>query len=230
MDFECAKCHQTISIPDKKVPKGKSFNIACPHCKQKNKFQTDAEGKPITETNGDAASKEDMESQQFYFEEVGGDDYDMDDKPFDFLEEGAETAILCEPNTDVRDKIREALANMGYHITEPKEPREALKQMRFHDFDMVVINERFGSRDPDMNHVLKYIDGLRMDTRRNMYVALLTERFRTQDNMIAFNKSVNIVINLNDVNIVEKILRKGISEITAFYRVFKETLLKLGRV
>jgi hypothetical protein len=62
-----------------------------------------------------------------------------------------------------------------------------------------------------------------------MFVALVTERFRSMDNMAAFNKSVNLVINTKNIDDVETILKRGVSENTAFYRVFKETLKKMGK-
>jgi hypothetical protein len=50
------------------------------------------------------------------------------------------------------------------------------------------------------------------------------------DNMAAFNKSVNLIINLKNINEIEKILRRGLADNKAFYRVFKESLIKTGRV
>ena len=110
-----------------------------------------------------------------------------------------------------------------------EEKEDILKQMRFHVFDMVVINELYDTSNPDLNNVLKYLDQLPMDTRRNMFVALVTDRFRTNDNMAAFNKSVNLVINPKNIDDCEKILKRAIADNTAFYRVYKETLMKFGR-
>ena len=102
--------------------------------------------------------------------------------------------------------------------------------MRFHVFDMVVLNERFGTQNPDMNSVLKYLDRLNMSTRRNIFVTLITDRYRTMDNMSAFNKSVNLIVNLKNIDEIEKILRRGIADHEAFYRVYKRALIKTGRV
>jgi protein involved in sex pheromone biosynthesis len=68
-----------------------------------------------------------------------------------------------------------------------------------------------------------------MVTRRNILVALVTDRFRTNDNMAAFNKSVNIVINLKNIDNCEKIIKRAVADNTAFYRIYKETLIKFGR-
>jgi CheY-like chemotaxis protein len=145
------------------------------------------------------------------------------------VEEGVETALICEPNAEIREKIRTALENLGYHTMEAHTPKDVLKQMRFHVFDMIVLNERFGTRNPDMNNILKYLDRLNISVRRNVFVALVTDRFRTMDYMAAFNKSVNLMVNLNNINDIEKILKRGVADNEFFYRILRESLIKAGR-
>ncbi|UCD32992.1 MAG: hypothetical protein JSV38_03705, partial [Desulfobacterales bacterium] len=66
--------------------------------------------------------------------------------------------------------------------------------------------------------------------RRNIFVVLLTDRFRTMDYMAAFNKSVNLIINLKNINDIEKILKRGVADNASFYRVLRESLIKTGRI
>ena len=68
--------------------------------------------------------------------------YDSSDRPFDFLEEGVETALICEGDPVYRVKLQAALESFDYRVTTPQNSREALKQMRFHVFDMIVVNEK----------------------------------------------------------------------------------------
>lgn len=237
MDVVCDKCSTKIKIPDQKIqkiPKGQVFNIACPKCKNKIAVKNEpnagakgpaksAPGKPAPAKSAPAKPAPSPKPQQ-------GQGTDEDDassgNPFEFLEEGAKTAMICEMDSGIRGKIRVALKEANYHLSEPDSHREALKQMRFHDFGLLVINETFGTRDPDMNHVLKHLEQLPMITRREMFIAMLTGRFRTMDRMMAFNKSVNIVINLKDIDDVGQIIERGIKDNDLFYRVFKESLKK----
>ena len=69
-----------------------------------------------------------------------------------------------------------------------------------------------------------------MSIRRNMFVALISDRYRTMDNMMAFNKSVNLIINSKNIEDVGKILSRGITDTELFYRVYKETLKATGRI
>ena len=68
-----------------------------------------------------------------------------------------------------------------------------------------------------------------MATRRRTFVALVSEKYRTMDNMAAFNRSVNIVINLKSIGDAGKIVKQGVADNRAFYHVFQETLQKMGK-
>ena len=56
-----------------------------------------------------------------------------------------------------------------------------------------------------------------------MFVTLISDRFRTLDYMMAFNKSVNLIVNKKNSTDMDKILSKGISDYEMFYRIFQET-------
>ena len=135
----------------------------------------------------------------------------------------------ANPIRRIREKISDDLKELGYQITTPATAKDALKAMRFHVFDVVVLNERFDAEDPEANDVLHYLENMAMATRRRFFVALIGDSFRTMDNMAAFNRSVNIVINLKSIDEVGKIIKQGVADNKAFYHVFQETLQKMGK-
>jgi ActR/RegA family two-component response regulator/DNA-directed RNA polymerase subunit RPC12/RpoP len=230
MNISCKNCQSKFKIPDEKVPKGRSFSLTCPQCSSKVIVDRRVSSQSEPNSTSHSNDKPNIEKKKTLIEEVDANTYDASDKPFDFVEEGVETALLCESDAANKTKIKSALHNMNYHITTPELPKDALKQMRFHIFDIVVLNERFGDQDPAMNSVLKYMDRLSMSIRRNIFVTLITDRFRTMDNMAAFNKSVNLIVNPKNIDEIEKILRRGLADYEAFYRVYKRALIKTGRV
>jgi hypothetical protein len=63
-----------------------------------------------------------------------------------------------------------------------------------------------------------------------MFVTLISSRFRTMDNMMALNKSVNLIVNIKNIEDIGKILSRGITDNEYFYRIFKQTLKEVGRV
>jgi CheY-like chemotaxis protein len=163
------------------------------------------------------------------FDEIASDSYDASEKPFDFVEEEGETVLVCTSDSSMLSKIQPILESMEYHMTTVEDARDALKKMRFHLYDLILVDENFDTSDPDSNSILIYLERLTMDVRRNMFVALITSRFRTMDNMMAFNKSVNIVINTSNLNNIDKVLKKSIAENNLFYKIFRETLKAIGR-
>ena len=215
MDIACEKCQAKFKIADDKIPQGKAFAVACPKCKNKITVDPASAGVP---------KKDDTLAHQ-----VASEAYDASERPFDFIEDGAKTALICESDPAFRNRIREVVQGMDYHTTEPKNARDALKQMRFHEFDMVVLDEMFDTTDPDQNNLLRYLSRLEMSSRRNMFVALITERFRTGDNMTAFNKSVNTVINIQHMENLDKVLSQGVKDYESFFKVYKDAQIKTGR-
>jgi len=68
-----------------------------------------------------------------------------------------------------------------------------------------------------------------METRRKIFFALIGANFKSLNNMQAFQNSANVVINQKDIAKLSDILKKSISENEIFYKVYKETLLAMGK-
>lgn len=214
MNIICENCQSKFKIPDAKIPAGRKASVACPKCKGKISLS----GKM-----GAAGTKVN------FVDANSNTSYDASEKPFDFIEEEGLTALVCESNPLVQSTIAEALELMEYQITKAENTRDALKRMRYHNYDLFVVNENFDTDNPESNGILLYLERLNMLVRRNMFIALVSDRFRTMDNMMALNKSVNLIINIKNIEDIGKILSRGITDNEFFYRVFKGTLKEVGR-
>ena len=215
MNIICNNCQSKFKIPDDKIPGGGRATVACPKCKGKISL---------------GAQKGKAASRVSSVNESSSNGYDAAEKPFDFIEEEGLTALVCESNPLVRRTICEALELLEYQITEAESTRDALKRMRYHNYDLFVVNENFDTENPESNGILLYLERLSMVVRRNMFVALISSRFRTMDNMMALNKSANLIINIKNIEDIGKILSRGITDNEYFYRIFKATLKEAGRV
>ena len=214
MDITCNNCSGKFRIPDEKIPRGRTSAVPCPKCKTRIPLN------PVDKSDGSMAAEE---------ESGASHDYDLADKPFDFIEEEGLTALLCEQNPLARQTIESALNLMDYQITVAESARDALKRMRYHAYDLIVVNESFDTNNPDANGVLIYLERLGMSVRRNIFVAMISNRYRTMDNMMAFRDSVNLVVNIKNIEDVGKILSRGITDNQLFYNVYRETLKETGR-
>ena len=194
MDITCNSCSAKFRIPDEKIPRGRVSAIPCPKCKSRIPLD------PTKKSAGSVVAELASDQSQ---------DFDFAEKPFDFMEEDGLTALLCEQNPQARQTIEGALNLMDYQITVAESARDALKRMRYHTYDLIVVNESFDTDNPRANGVVIYLERLSMATRRNMFVAMVSDRFRTMDNMMALNKSANLIINSKNIDDIGKILSRG---------------------
>lgn len=225
MEITCSNCRKKIHLPEDKIPEGKSFAFRCPACRTRITVDPPPDAGGRQEKPAVQEASADLRNDF----PVSGEDYDASEKPFDFLEEEGKTAMVLENDPERAGHIRSTLGRMDYHVTEPASVRDALRQMKYHQFDLIVLDETFDNSSPDANGVLIYLQRMTMDIRRNLFAALLTERFETMDNMAAFLKSVNVVIHKKDLGSLDRILARAINENELFYAVFKESLRKMGR-
>ena len=172
---------------------------------------------------------EDMDEDKTLLSEIIAGTYDAADRPFDFLEENVVTALVCEQDQASREKIISALTSMEYQITTPVMLKEALKNMLFHVYNVVLIDEHYETASSEANEILTYLCSLPMSIRRQIFVVLISDHFRTMDNMAAFNQSVNLIINKKNLDDIGMILNRAVKDNDNFYFVFKETMKNRGR-
>ncbi|MGD2270084.1 MAG: zinc-ribbon domain-containing protein [Desulfobacterales bacterium] len=212
MEIICDKCDSRFRVPDKKIPTNKIVTLPCPKCRNKISVGPVKKKDPAIEAG------------------FVTDAYDASEKPFDFVEEEGKTALICETNAAALKTIVNALNLMEYHITVSESGRDALKKMRYHLYDLIIVNEMFNCDGPDSNMVLLYLERLNMSVRRNIFVAMISRGFRTMDQMMAFRYSVNIIINEKNIDDFGKIARRGLTEYELFYRVYNDSLKSTGRL
>ena len=158
----------------------------------------------------------------------GGIDYSG--RPFGYLNPDSETAMICQQDAAIRDNISKALKELKLDVVEPSTFKEALRYMRFHIFNVIVIDENFDTDTWEVNYVLNYIENLIMPVRRQTFIVLISETYPTMDNMRAYNKSVNLIINKKEIAEATIILKKEIAENIDFYYLFKENIRKFGKI
>jgi predicted Zn finger-like uncharacterized protein len=220
MNIICKNCKGKFRIADEKIPAGKTASFPCPKCKETIYVSGETEEKNI---KGPVD-----EGLDFY--ETDEYDYKSDEKTFDFVEEEGDTALICEEDPAIKKKISDVLNLMEYHFTEAENSRDALTRLRYHSYDLVITNERFDTSNPDANTVLTFLERRSMADRRNTCLILISSRFRTMDNMMALQKSVNYIINIKDINNIDKIIGRVVADNEFFFRAYNETLKSAGKI
>jgi predicted Zn finger-like uncharacterized protein len=237
MEVICENCNTKLNIPDEKIPKDQVVKIACPKCKNKFILKSNDQKAPAPATGQNLFSEtgrfrlksmEAKAAQKEGEESYGYEDY-ADDEALVFFEEGTKLALLMAKNDEESRKIIPALEQLGYKVITTSNTRDAIGKARFHHFDMVILMDGFDNQPLEHSAMVNYLNRLSMSIRRRIFVALISEHFKTMDDMMAFAISANVVINSKDVEKIFPILKKAISENEKFYKVFLDSLAETGK-
>ncbi|MCX5848613.1 MAG: hypothetical protein NTW65_04110 [Deltaproteobacteria bacterium] len=158
------------------------------------------------------------------------EEIDYSGRPFDYRDTDSDTSMICEHDPVIRQKIRETLESLNFNVIEPDTLKEALKYTNFHTFNVIVVNENYDTKKDGVNYVLKYLERLPMFVRRKIFAVLISSTFATMDYMHSLNKSVNLIINKDEISEMGLILKKEMEENDYFYHVFNEFQRKLGKI
>ena len=138
-------------------------------------------------------------------------------------------ALICVDDDDRRGAVRKALEQLGYAPETPTDAEEATDRLRKVAYQVVVVDQAYSGGTALDNVILKALNTMPMPVRRYMFVALLAPDVKTLDNASAFARSVNAVVNTDDVAQLGPLLRRAVADNDAFYRVFREVLQAAGK-
>ena len=225
MQVTCNACQRSMNIPDEKLPKDQAFSITCPGCKTKIKVdqhlkpkESEPASPPVLEEKEETVDTASMVVSQEEFE---------DDEDLVIYDENDQLALILDDNN--KDVWTKALEEKEFKIQYARSPEHAVHKMKFTHFHFVALNENFGNVALDENPFYQTLIEMPMVTRRNIFFALVGTNFKSLNNMQAFQKSTNVVINEKDLDKLGDILKKSISENEIFYKVYKETLHAMGK-
>ena len=234
MEITCSQCNTKLNVSDDKIPKDQAVKINCPKCK--NRITLDLRKTPEEDLSLDASltdsghlelkpveQKQEKSSEDYSYEDYSGD------QALDFFDEGGKIALVIVKGDDKRQKVGSALEVLGFRCIYADSTRDALGKLRFHLFKLVFIADNFDSQDILYSPIMNYLNRLPMSSRRKIFIALIGDRFKTMDEMMAFALSANAVISTKDIDKLGSILKKGISENEKFYKVLMDTLAEFGK-
>lgn len=208
MDITCDSCGKTLKIPDEKLPPDQTVNISCPNCKSKIRIDTRKPDK---------------------VDESGFGEYEEDTSPLDLFEEGTKLALILVGDDGQVKEINSVLEELPYKPILCASTQEAMGKLRLHHFDLIILSDGFDGQDLENNPIIHYLNHISMSIRRKTVLALLSDKFKTMDNMMAFGKSANLVINPSDISNLPLVLTKAISDNEKFYKVFMDALKEVGK-
>ncbi len=225
MDVKCNSCGAKIKVPKEKLPSNQTVVITCPKCREKIKINT----KETARNDVAEGKQEPKQEEKKVQEEPQPVSLEEDTTPLEVFEEGAKLALLLAGETEHADDINSAVDNLDYKPVVCSSVREAMNKIRLHHFDLIMLSEGFDGINIDDSPVIHFLNHLPMGVRRKTFLVLSSDKFKTMDNMMAFVKSANLVINPADLPKLELILKNALSDHQKFYKVFMDTLKEIGK-
>ncbi len=233
MQVVCEHCKTKINIPDRKIPAGQRVRLNCPKCKKafsvvapRAKKKGRRPGGPVSPDETGKFHLRFIESKPAggaEEENYGYDEY-TEDNELDFYEEDARLALIMVDTPRQASKIESVVKGLGYRCISSPNTRDAIGKMRIHHFDLLILADGYDGQGLINNSVMHYLNRLSMSVRRNIFLVLIGDRFKTRDNMMAFALSANVVLNPKELNRFAPILRNAISENEKFYKVYTYTM------
>lgn len=228
MLIKCTACEQGIKIPEEKIPKDRVFSIACPGCRAKVRVDQHLSSPASRPPESpEEENKETADEPKNTLGIVLSTDFD-DEEDIQIYDENDRLALVLDDKN--KDLWVDALEERGFKIQFAKSPEYAIHKMRFTHFHFVTLHENYGGVPLENNPVYQLLAEMPMATRRNIFFAVIGNKFKTLNNMEAFAHSVNLVINEKDRDKLPLILKKSITDHETFYKVFKESLHAMGKV
>jgi predicted Zn finger-like uncharacterized protein len=223
METICEACNTKLMIPDHKVPQAGKLSVSCPKCKNRlsvaqpkqdglNPLSPPVIGTPLTQRGAPAPVIQ---------EET--------DPIFDSLEMDGTLALIMAKDPEQGAKLVKCAEGLGYRPVLTPNTRDAVGKIRLHHFDLVMLSEGFDNIELSQSPILDHLNHLSMSIRRKMFLVLVSDAFRTADNMMAFSMSANLVVNPKRIDKLSSILQRAQKENRVFYKVFLDVLEETGK-
>jgi predicted Zn finger-like uncharacterized protein len=223
MEIRCEECRAVIQISDERVPQNSLFRLNCPRCKRKILANT-----KTTDSLDERRSNGSLAPSTLGVIALGNDDA-VDDLPdaMDYLPPGQSAALLCINQEESRGEVKAMLEGLGYVVDMPAATDHALQRLRFNQYHVILLDDDFEGKSP--NPIAGYLAGLNMNIRREMFVALIGQHFKTADHLQAFMESVNLILHPDDLPQLVTFLTQGLKDQERFYKVFTKCLIEAGK-
>ena len=142
----------------------------------------------------------------------------------DLFEPGDLTALVCVDVPEVQRIVVDQLTALNYKIHTGLFLEDILLKMRAHVYDVLVIAEHFNASDMSTNPIIASAIAAPSQERRRQFLVAVGSTLATNDEMQAFQYSVDLVVGLSDVVNLRPVLRRGVMRMGEFYAPFREAL------
>ena len=241
MIIVCQKCSTRLQVDEEKSPQ-RPFNVRCPKC---NSTVSSGPASPATEGSALAVGGSPATDHPRFepsgaraYESIGSNETVASDDSVrmlvDLLSKGTpmkpenpmarpswdkRKALVCMSET-YRDVVARKLTQSGFQVFVAEDTRQAIETMRANKMDVVLLEPQFDPAEQGSVFVIREINVMRPPQRRRLFFVLLSPSLRTLDAHAAFLNNVNAIVNINDIEELQRIMEVALREFNELYRDF----------
>jgi predicted Zn finger-like uncharacterized protein len=242
MIIVCPKCSTRLQVDQEKSP-NRPFNVRCPKC-----YSTISTGgaSPALEQSALAVGGS-PSTDHPRFEQPTARAYEPATQPepadtskdavqmlMDLLAKGGarenekpgsrpawdkRQALICSAEP-LREPVAKKLTVSGYQVFVADDTRQAIETMRSKQMDVVLLDPQFDPAEQGSAFVVREVNVLRPSQRRRLFFVLLSPSLRTMDAHAAFLNNVNAIVNVNDLDDLDRVMDLALREYNELYREF----------
>ncbi len=243
MEIICNNCSTRYVIDENKLPEHGNVIIKCPNCSgkintgrnQETASETDVQTtrelqhsevqkKPEGITaNQDIPEEETPEpASSTTMEPANHDDVAAMKKAMEYFPEGTKTALIFCPDLDARHEIEKHLQQSHYEARHVADVNEMANRFRYHQYNMIILHQSGPEPSPQLQEILQYLARLPGAVRRKVIAILIMLGGSQYDEMLAFLKSMDIVISPTELSDLVSIIKRLEEKKVQTYRIFFE--------
>jgi len=128
-------------------------------------------------------------------------------------------ALVCSAEP-LREPLARKLTDSGYQVFVAEETRQAIETMRSKQLDVVLLDPQFDSAEQGSAFVVREVNVLRPSQRRRLFFVLLSPSLRTMDAHAAFLNNSNAIVNVTDLDDLDRVMDIALREYNELYREF----------
>jgi hypothetical protein len=217
----CTKCQSTISASEEMLSREDSLKLQCPVCHGSVALEKGDQSDACQASGVDlAASPSGSQSESIHqSDEV---------TPLHLTAVGGRVALVCIRDPDRSERVAQVINRLDFHVIVAQKPTSALAKLEDHRCDLILLDEEYGLGELSENPVLVYLQRIPMAVRRKSFLCLLSQKALTLDQMAAFRKGANLILNSQDVEKIPLILDRLLKDHQTFYAVLYDELGKRG--
>lgn len=232
MKVVCNSCQQSIAVDESKAPAG-TFRIKCSSCSnlitvtREEPAPSNANVQQLSSVE-EIVKREVAKAKKEIFEALatlfGADVEKFQNGQEKELGDERKRALICEPDQATIDQITTVLKRLGYQVDNAKTSAESLKKLDQFSYQLITVSSNFSDAKDGAAKILGRINGQKPSQRRQTFVVSISSTVKNTDATTAFLHGANIIVNKDDLNRLENLIREGQRRFQQIYHHFSSLI------